>query len=665
MRQFAYILFFSLISLLGAEAQQSSLARLNKANQLYAAKQYGKALEKYEALLNSSRSSAVVGVDARINMADCYRALGQPYKANTLYKELMDYSSSRPEIHLQYGEVLMLLGRYEEAKSQFARYSDYRPEDPRAQLLLKRCEDIQAIRPLYPDAQLVLDSTVSDSMTDEFGLAYYGENTIVYSSDRIAPGNVLGDWAQRSYLNIYISEIGEEGKLLNSKLFAQRLNASRKHNGPATFSRDGKTVYFSQSAEAVDPNMPADEISLYIMVSRLEDDQWTNPEPLPFNQEGKICTHPTLSADGTMLVFSSNIGGGYGGMDLWMSMYKDGRWTNPRNLGEQINSDGNEGFPYLHPNGNLYFASKGLSGYGGYDLFRALPAGNGLDWVNPENMGQPINSGSDDTYFLLSDDETRGYVSSARLGSDDIFHFQIQGAEPKELAEGVLPRGSTDFIDGPELVAERIKKDEEEVDEILASGLNPNATSEPVKTDGEPKNTDGSESTEIDENIAGTNPQPGQGKTGEGAKAVVAIDENTNLSGENPTDTNPNTAPSGESARGSTELQPAGQEGGKPTVNPMPEANPELRLALTLVDAENNTPLANIEVQLIPQRGETRSFRTDNAGTVLIELKPEAEYSIRAENTGYYGGSLPISTVGVRSSQSAAAKLPLYRRENN
>jgi outer membrane biosynthesis protein TonB len=569
----------------------------------------------------------------------------------------MPYAKERKDFYLNYGEVLMQLGKFEEAKDQFKTYASERPEDPKTASLIAKCERIQAIRPIYSEVELKPLMVLNDSARDEFGLAFYGATGLVFVSDRIAETDVVANLSEGNsgYLNIYVAELGTDSSFLSPRLFSKRLNAPSKHNGPATFSRDGKTVYFSQSGAA----RPNGGFDLQIMVSKLEGDQWTKPEALSFNLANKIFTHPCLSADGTALYFSSDMPGGQGGTDIWVSYYKGDRWTAPRNLGPKVNTAENESFPFVHPDGTLYFASKGHDGYGGYDLYRCKPMGNGIDWLDAENLGQPFNSGADDTYFLLEDDQTKGFLVSAIAGSDDIYAFQLKAAEAQTLPEGIAARGSSDFLDV--VGEEKQKNDEKFVDEMIAKGgkieePSPNNT----KTDNKTTNPDQPKN----------NPEPNK-TTEKPSKPNKTPDEefvDNMISGGNNT-ANPETPNNADKTNHNSETANTNPENSNTETartNPRPATgNAELTVELRVVDALDNTKLSKAKVILLNELNQQKeSFSVNADGTVRLKLQPDQSYQLRAEADGYYGTSLPISTVGAYESQTVSAALPLLKKED-
>jgi len=160
---------------------------------------------------------------------------------------------------------------------------------------------------------------------------------------------------------------------------------------------------------------------------------------MPWNTQEYEEVHPTLTADGKRLYFASNRPGGLGGMDLYYSDFQGGEWSEPVNLGDTINTAGNEIFPFIHEDGTLYFASDGWGGFGGLDIFSTEKNGAD-DWQAPINVGTPFNSPKDDFGFILNITGTEGYLSSARdggNGKDDIYSFNMK--DKNQLGNQQIP----------------------------------------------------------------------------------------------------------------------------------------------------------------------------------------------------------------------------------
>lgn len=644
-----------------SQAQNERIRKLRKAHEYYEAKQYLEAATEYEGLFQSSASSAIMGVDAKANLAHCYVALGKPELAEPLYREVMPDMVSRPEAYLYYAEALMLNGKIDEAKQQALLYSDKRPDDPRGPALKGRCDVIESIRPIFESAQVTAQVNVNRKITDEFASSYCGNN-IVFASDRITKGSIA-EWTdqQRSYLDLYIAPMDAEGQLGVAKKFPYPVNSPSRHDGPASFTRDGKTMYYSQSAKS---STSAEQLSLQIVVSHYENNRWTAPEVLPFNEPNNLFSHPCISPDGQDLYFMSNRPGGLGGTDIWMSSFRDGRWSAPRNLGPQINTDKNEGYPYMHPSGALFFASKGHANYGGYDIFRARPLGNGVDWNAAENLGIPFNSPKDDTYFLLSDEGFTGYISSRREGDDNVYHFTLNRTDSLPLPADLQARTAPDFLDLEEVKEEVVKtdangnttdnnefsmsdwkvpntkplEDESFVDKMLTGGSNGNPgnnTSDDPKKNGNGNTNDGGNNEPFTNNGNGNSTVADNNNDGGNTNS------NTNLytelfGGGNTTNTDPNRKP---------------------------ESNPTLTVNLYVVDGNIGASLTNAKVTVTNQfTKETKEYSVKSDGTVQLLLKPDQKYLVRGECSDYYGSDLPIATIGAYYSETKKAYLPLVKK---
>lgn len=211
----------------------------------------------------------------------------------------------------------------------------------------------------------------------------------------------------------------KKGKFLKGKV------NTRYNEGPATFSRDFKTLYFSRSSYIsgkLTRSATSGKANLKIMTATRQGKKYKEVKSLSFNSDEYSCTHPTVTKDGKTMFFTSNQPGGYGGYDLYMvAMTDSGKWGKPVNLGRNVNSPKDELFPYIHPSGILFFSSNGHKGVGGLDLFAADQV-NGK-WRSPVNMGTSINSASDDFGIVWKKNKPAGYFSSDRSGNDDIYSF--------------------------------------------------------------------------------------------------------------------------------------------------------------------------------------------------------------------------------------------------
>jgi len=603
------ILVFSiLLSVSNIHAQR--IQHLKKGNAFYEEKDYTNAVVEYEKLWSSTAGAKLLGVDAKMNLANSYRLMDHPFKAKELYQEVMTYGDDRQSIYVEYGKVLMSLGRYDEAIKQFEIYAGKNPESTEPTTLIKQCRDIENIEPLFANVEVLSQDLVNDSITRQIGITYYGDG-VVFASDELSED--LGDMRTRGFLNMRASGVDAEGNLKPSVKFTQSLNSSERHDGPAAFSRDGLHVFYSQSV----PTREGGTV-LQIWTSSFKNDRWTEARPLEFLMQGSNFTHPTLSADGRTLYFSSDMKGTLGGLDVWMSNYEDDSWTYPINLGKDINTAKDDAWPYIHPDGDLYFSSKGHPGFGGYDVFRTRPLGNGVDWLPIENLGQPVNSSFSDVSFIMSDDQTQGFLSSNRAKSYDVFKFMIVGAEKQVLPEGIPPR----------------------------TGKGMSEREHPVAFSTFPEKPAGMSDVDFVAYLAE--------KAGDGEIELPTAEEPKRNS--SATTTTP-TAITTTGAAKKTTTTPSYE----PTTS---TANDNIVLAVVLkvMDVANSRPLSEAKVVVKNKFTQEEKILDVNAqGEVEVSLDPDQKYTISGQCAGYKESSLPVSTMGVVASDRVQANLPMEK----
>lgn len=220
--------------------------------------------------------------------------------------------------------------------------------------------------------------------------------------------------------------LGYETKAQNpAQRFSKTLN-TRYHEGPATFYSDGSRIIFTRNnfneGRAKKSVEGVNKLKLY--TAEQQNGAWANIEELPFNSDEFSVGHPALNKANTLLYFASDMPGGFGGTDIYVSRHDNGQWSKPQNLGPTVNSKGNELFPFADEAGNLYFASDGRGGLGGLDIFFATLTGSGVVAQSVETLGAPINSDKDDFGLITDGQRQSGYLSSNRRnGSDDIYRF--------------------------------------------------------------------------------------------------------------------------------------------------------------------------------------------------------------------------------------------------
>lgn len=227
----------------------------------------------------------------------------------------------------------------------------------------------------------------------------------------------------------------EEEPTVPTKKFSKTLN-SKYHEGPCTFFHDGSKIIFTRNSQSINggifgqkKNSGITRLKLYMAF--YEDNEWKKIRELPFNSNDFSCGHPAITIDDKILYFVSDMPGGYGGTDIWMTRYNNGEWTKPENLGASVNTRGNEMFPFVDERGNLYFSSDGHPGLGDLDIFfMPMNTATGMPSAKARNLGAPLNSNKDD-FGIITDSERRtGFLSSNRKrggNDDDIYRFNRLG----------------------------------------------------------------------------------------------------------------------------------------------------------------------------------------------------------------------------------------------
>jgi outer membrane protein OmpA-like peptidoglycan-associated protein len=409
------VAFFILIAGFSANAQLNSLSR---ADQLFEASSYLRASELYLELVQRGEAPNHV----IHNLAECYRQFRDTKNAEIWYAQAVQLRDRKPIEVFHYAQSLKSNEKYNEANNWLRLYNELVPEDRRAIMHLTAGDYYRKYNPVvqnYKISNLTINTKGSD-----FGPAYFTDDAVVYSSnikDNDGP-TVQYDfaWAGGNYLDLYVADQVAGGALNTPQKFSKNLS-TKYHEGPVTFSNDFLQIYFTRNGKSAGNK---GSLNLKIYRATLAGNDWVNQEPLPFSSDEFDVCHPTMNEDGTKLYFASNQPGGFGGFDLYEVDFDKGFWGRPRNLGPEINTEGNEVFPFIHRTNVLYFASDGHVGLGGLDVFKSTLTRGAFK--NVENLKAPINGPKDDFSFVTDSAKTMGFFASNRpggVGSDDMYAF--------------------------------------------------------------------------------------------------------------------------------------------------------------------------------------------------------------------------------------------------
>lgn len=291
--------------------------------------------------------------------------------------------------------------------------------------------------PLSEELVVVSNERGVNSEELEFSPVFYKDG-IVFISTRhesliyeVKDKNIDG----KNIMSIYRSQRNEEGFLGAPQPLADEL-IFRLHEGPVTFDRTASTIFFTRNESQ--EQAPDGYKKLQIYAANKDGELWKNIQKLSFNNINYNYCHPTISPDEDIIFISSDVPGGYGGMDLYAVYRTDGKWSQMINLGDKVNTPGNEVFPYIAADKTLYFSSDGLGGLGNLDLFYTTQNTQTEEWRTPSNLGSPFNSAEDDFGFIVDRDNKNGYFSSDRsggFGGDDIYKFYIESQSNSPIAD--------------------------------------------------------------------------------------------------------------------------------------------------------------------------------------------------------------------------------------
>jgi len=259
----------------------------------------------------------------------------------------------------------------------------------------------------------------------QFGPAIYGDELVFLTRPR---AGYVDPVTKEIYFQLFRSSLSPDGEPGRKKRFSIELN-SGYNAGPVSFTQEDRVIFFTrtQLTEGTTTEDRTGKANLGIYSAYRAEYDWAGVRPLPFNGTNFSNQHPTVTPNGRRVFFASNREGGYGGYDLYFSDFRDGRWSAAVNLGPEVNTEGNEAFPHIHPSGRLLFASNGHGGQGGFDLFMIDLSER--RWGNLINLPAPINSSADDVGIVLTANGNRGYLVSNRsdgLGKDDIYLLRMR-----------------------------------------------------------------------------------------------------------------------------------------------------------------------------------------------------------------------------------------------
>ena len=436
------VLVFS--SYIDVKAQTKS-KKLMKAEISFENEEYYKAAELYKSAYKKTKNRALKA-EIIFKQAECYRLSLNYKRAASYYKRAIKAKYPDVIVYLRYADVLRIQEDYNEAIKQYKLYMELNPTDVQGELGLRSCEFAKEWIANPTRYNVVLMPLVNSRYHDyspAFGTSDYNE--LYFTSSRNGGlSDQIDENTGENFTDIYVTKLGKKDKWSAPQVLPEPLNTANNEATPFLNDR-GTNMYFTKCKVEKKKVCYCN-----INVSTRKGKLWSDPKVLQIKVDSTTTIgHPTVieSDDKFVMIFSSDMKGGYGGNDLWIvTKEKRNGWSDPINMGPAINTPGDEVFPFLHAEGDLYFASTGHVGMGGLDIFKAIKDENDI-YSSVVNLKYPINSPGDDFAIIVEKSGERGYLTSNReggKGGDDIYQFELPALEFK--LQGVLTDSKTRTI---------------------------------------------------------------------------------------------------------------------------------------------------------------------------------------------------------------------------
>ena len=412
---------------------------LEKADSYFDKMWYAEAADLYEMILNENPANQTFEIirkagDAHYfntNMERAYHwydLLYSKYKSDMRADNLFKYAHSLKGTG-KYGRAKRLMKLYNKALKTEGHSKSYRPRRNGAVL-----DNILDLEEEMDISNIAVNSEYSD-----FSPMFYGNDRLVFASamDSSFLSTRRYKWNNQPYLDLYVAKVNEQSnEVRNAVKFSKQIN-TKYHEAAVTFSPDQETIYFTRNnygKKLKRDNKGVNNLKIYM--ARKIGGNWSEAVELPFNSDDYSTGHPALSPDGTKLYFVSDMPGSMGKTDIFVvDILGDGQFSEPRNLGPEINTERREMFPFVSDQ-KLYFSSDGHTGIGGLDVYQVEISEEGFSEVM--NMGKPVNSRRDDFSYIVNENTQKGFFASNRgggKGDDDIYSFKrILPEEPNENA---------------------------------------------------------------------------------------------------------------------------------------------------------------------------------------------------------------------------------------
>ncbi|MCF0206792.1 MAG: carboxypeptidase regulatory-like domain-containing protein [Bacteroidales bacterium] len=400
---------------------------LKLGNEALVKEQFSQAINYFEAQINKEKNNQKLVAELSYKIAYCYKRLSIPEMSAPYFQKAVENGCEEELLYLYYGESLQMLQFYDSALVQFQKFERLHPEHSLSQKGLQSIELTQQALANPTRYEVTLKPIINSGGEDY--CPFYEARThkkLYFTSTRNAPTHVTINPESGEYCsNIFVAELDREGKWSEAKILPGNIN-STDEEGAACLNRKSNNLYFTRCSY----NKNYDK-GCRIYVAKKVGNYWTNAQEVEIKgiPDSVSIGHPAISDDELTLYFvADSLLGGYGGKDIYSvsRQRKNQPFNPPQNLGPYINTLEDEVHPYIRGNGDLYFASDGHPGLGGFDIFVAKHVkGSKYD---VKNMGYPINTSLDDFGIVFTGMREEGFLSSRRkggVGKTDLYYFQL------------------------------------------------------------------------------------------------------------------------------------------------------------------------------------------------------------------------------------------------
>ncbi len=389
-----------------------------------------------------ARNSYLKALDSGYESQDLYERIADSYYFNSELSNAHDWyeklynkygKAIKPEHLFRYNLTLRHLKRYDEADKILNELASVSGENEQRISNYTNEQNYLDLIAMQANSFNVANLGSINGTGSDFGPSFYDEDKLIFSAPRkSAISNYLHEWNEAEFLDFYVTQRVEDSwEVEGLALFNSTIN-TKFHESTPVFTNDGNTMYFTRNNYTGKKRRKSKEGTtlLKLYKSEKKGSGWTQAEELPFNSDEYSVAHPALSPDNKKLYFASDMPGTLGFSDIFsVDILDDGTYSEPVNLGSVVNTEARETFPFISDKGDLYFSSEGHIGLGGLDVFVSKPSyasGEEVSFTQPVNLGEPLNTSSDDFAFIIGNDDKTGYFSSNRsggMGSDDIYAF--------------------------------------------------------------------------------------------------------------------------------------------------------------------------------------------------------------------------------------------------